>query len=64
MLDVWQDSDAPGLEYTELGIWKQFSKRNRDFFEILHDVNHWLVVAKVAECADKEVYLYKSLLSG
>ena len=58
-----QFPDAPGLEDTELGIWKQFSKQNGTFFQIIHDVNHWLV-ARVAECADEEVYLYNSLSSG
>ena len=33
-------------------------------FHILHDVNHWLVVARVAERADEEVHLYDSLWSG
>ena len=41
-----QFPDALGLEDTELGIWKQFSKQNGAFFQILHDINHWLVVAK------------------
>ena len=50
-----QFSDAPDLEDTELGIWKQFSKQNGEFFQILHDKNHWLVVARVVECADVEV---------
>ena len=56
--------DAPGLEDTELGIWKQFLKQNGAFFQIAHDVNHCLVVARVAECADEEVYLFDSLSSG
>ena len=33
-----QFPDAPGLEDTELGIWKQFSKQNGAFFQISHDV--------------------------
>ena len=59
-----QFPDAPDLEDTKLGIWKQFSKQNETFFQILHDVNHWLVVTRVAEYADEEVYLYDSLSSG
>ena len=59
-----QFPDPPGLEATELGIWKQFSKQNGTFFRVLHDVNHRLVVARVAECADKKVYSYNSLSSG
>ena len=59
-----QFPDAPGLEDTELGICKQLLKRNGVLFQIIHDVNHWLVFARVAECADEEVYLCNSLSSG
>ena len=59
-----QFPDAPDLEDTELGIWKQFSKQNGEFFQILDDKNYWLVVARVVECAEVEVYLYDSLPSG
>ena len=45
-------------------IWKQFSKQNGEFFQILHNLNHWLVTATVAECAEEEVYLYDSLSFG
>ena len=34
------------------------------FFQILHDVNYWLVVARVAECAGGEVYFNDSLTSA
>ena len=46
-----QFPDAHSLEDTELRTWKQFSKQIWEFFQILHDVNHWLVVARIAECA-------------
>ena len=59
-----QFGDAHGLEDTELGTHKQFSKQNMECFWILNYLNHWLVIAKVAECADKVVYLYDSLSPG
>ena len=35
-----------------------------EVFQILHDVNLWLVIARVAECADEKIYLCDSLPSG
>ena len=37
--------DAICLEDTEFGIQKKISKQMESFFQILHDVNYWLVVA-------------------
>ena len=53
-----QFPDAPGLEDTEFGISKKFLKQNGECFQILHDVNQWLVVVRVAECAKTKMRCY------